>query len=282
MGALVYVVLALNWSKINIFKLNFGDYMNKILISLLILALGVAACSEEKKETKESTTDSLPKTSLPEVPALPITFLPVEASASFPDAILELSRPLGNQVFKPGKVPFEFNVKNFALQKNTNAPSNLLMILNGGDPEGHHAPIFQRELTRGTYRTVAYLVDAQGFALKNFGNYIDRDFLVGDSRPFPYSAEPYLAINLPKNEQILPLGEELLVDFLVLGGDLKLDGLKIKISINAHVTEVTDLSPLRVANLPVGDYQVKVQLLRVDNKELEGPFSSSTKTVFVR
>lgn len=256
--------------------------MNKILISLLILALGVAACSEEKKETKESTTDSLPKTSLPEVPALPITFLPVEASASFPDAILELSRPLGNQVFKPGKVPFEFNVKNFALQKNTNAPSNLLMILNGGDPEGHHAPIFQRELTRGTYRTVAYLVDAQGFALKNFGNYIDRDFLVGDSRPFPYSAEPYLAINLPKNEQILPLGEELLVDFLVLGGDLKLDGLKIKISINAHVTEVTDLSPLRVANLPVGDYQVKVQLLRVDNKELEGPFSSSTKTVFVR
>ena len=276
------MVLALNWSKINIFKLNFGDYMNKILISLLILALGVAACSEEKKETKESTTDSLPKTSLPEVPALPITFLPVEASASFPDAILELSRPLGNQVFKPGKVPFEFNVKNFALQKNTNAPSNLLMILNGGDPEGHHAPIFQRELTRGTYRTVAYLVDAQGFALKNFGNYIDRDFLVGDSRPFPYSAEPYLAINLPKNEQILPLGEELLVDFLVLGGDLKLDGLKIKISINAHVTEVTDLSPLRVANLPVGDYQVKVQLLRVDNKELEGPFSSSTKTVFVR
>jgi hypothetical protein len=282
MGALVYVVLALNWSKINIFKLNFGDYMNKILISLLILALGVAACSEEKKETKESTTDSLPKTSLPEVPALPITFLPVEASSSFPDAILELSRPLGNQVFKPGKVPFEFNVKNFALQKNTNAPSNLLIILNGGDPEGHHAPIFQRELTRGTYRTVAYLVDAQGFALKNFGNYIDRDFLVGDSRPFPYSAEPYLAINLPKNEQILPLGEELLVDFLVLGGDLKLDGLKIKISINAHVTEVTDLSPLRVANLPVGDYQVKVQLLRVDNKELEGPFSSSTKTVFVR
>jgi hypothetical protein len=277
MGALVYVVLALNWSKINIFNLNFGDSMNKILISLLILTLGGSACSGEKNETKESTSDSLP-----EIAAVPVTFLPVEVTASYPDAILELSRPLSNQVFKAGKVPFEFNVKNFALQKNASEAANLLMILNGSDPEGYYAPIFQRELTRGTYRTVAFLVDAQGLALKNFGNYIDRDFLVGDSRPFPYSAEPYLAVNLPRNEQVIPLGEELLVDFLVLGGDLTLDGLKIKISINAYVTEVTELSPIRVANLPVGDYQVKVQLLRVDNKELEGPFSSSTKTVFVR
>jgi hypothetical protein len=276
------VLLTLIWSKINIFKLNLGVSMNKILISFLILALGVGACSGDKKESKESSTDSLREAGLSEVPAPPVTFLPVEATSSFPDAILELSRPLGNQVFKPGKVPFEFNVKNFAIQKSPSESPNLLMILNGSDPEGYYAPIFQRELTRGTYRTVAFLVDNQGLALKNFGNYVDRDFLVGDSRPFPYSAEPYLVVNLPRNEQILPLGGELLVDFLVLGGDLKLDGLKIKVSVNAYVFEVTQLSPLRVANLPKGDYQVRVQLLRTDNKELEGPFSSSTKTVFVR
>jgi hypothetical protein len=156
------------------------------------------------------------------------------------------------------------------------------MILNGGEPEGFSAPIFQRELARGTYRTVAFLVDQKGLSLKNFGNYLDRDFLVGDSRPFPYSAEPYLAINLPRNEQIIPLGEELILDFLVLGGDLKLDGLKVKIWINAYQTETNQLVPLRVSNLPVGDYQVKIQLLRTSNKELEGPFSSSTKTIYVR
>ena len=278
----VYVLLALNSSKINIFRLNLGDSMNKILISFLILAVGVGACSGDKKETKESATDTPTEASLPEVPILPVTFLPLESTVSFPDAILELSRPLGNQVFKPGKVPFEFNVKNFALQKSTSASPNLLMILNGGEPVGYFAPIFQRELTRGTYRTVAFLVDEQGLSLKNFGNYIDRDFLVGDSRPFPYSAEPYLAVNWPRNEQILPVGGELLLDFLVLGGDLKLDGLKINIAVNGYVTEVTQLNPLRVVNLPKGDYQVKVQLLRIDNKELEGPFSSSTKTVFVR
>jgi hypothetical protein len=111
---------------------------------------------------------------------------------------------------------------------------------------------------------------------------VDRDFLVGDSRPFPYSAEPYLAVNLPRNEQIISFGQDLILDFLVLGGDLKLDGLKVKVSINDHITELSQVIPIRVSNLPKGDYQVKFQLLRVDNKELEGPFSNSTKTIFVR
>jgi hypothetical protein len=55
------------------------------------------------------------------------------------------------------------------------------MILNGGDPEGFSAPIFQRELARGTYRTVAFLVDPKGLSLKNFGNYIVRNDLMNSS-----------------------------------------------------------------------------------------------------
>jgi hypothetical protein len=256
--------------------------MNKIQISLLIMSLWVISCSSGPKETKESPAVEEGKTALPKVAPLPVTFTPVDSLTLFPDAILELNTPLSNQVFKPGKVPFEFNIKNFSLKTKGVAAPRLVMILNGGDPEGFSAPIFQRELARGTYRTIAFLVDQKGLSLKNFGNYLDRDFLVGDSRPFPYSAEPYLAINLPRNEQIVPFGQDLILDFLVLGGDLKLDGLKVKIWINAYQTETNLMVPLRVSNLPVGDYQVKVQLLRTTNKELEGPFSSSTKTIYVR
>ena len=256
--------------------------MNKIQIPLLILSLWVISCSSAPKETKESPEVVEGTTALPKVAPLPVTFLPVDSLSLFPDAILELNTPLSNQVFKPGKVPFEFNIKNFSLKIKGVVAPRLLMILNGGDSEGFSAPIFQRELARGTYRTVAYLVDQKGISLKNFGNYLDRDFLVGDSRPFPYSAEPYLAINLPRNEQIVPFGKDLILDFLVLGGDLKLDGLKVKIWINAYQTETNVMVPLRVSNLPIGDYQVKVQLLRTTNKELEGPFSSSTKTIYVR
>jgi hypothetical protein len=276
------VVIPLNSSKINIFNLNLGDSMNKILILLLFVSLWVSSCSSDPKETKESAQVEASDSTILEAPAEPITFLPEDSLIFFPDAILELNTPLGNQVFRPGKVPFEFNVKNFSIGENGSSSPRLALILNGSDPESYSAPIFQRELTRGTYRTVAFLVDDKGLALKNFGNYVDRDFLVGDSRPFPYSAEPYLAVNLPKNEQIISFGQDLILDFLVLGGDLKLDGLKVKVSINDHITELSQVIPIRVSNLPKGDYQVKFQLLRVDNKELEGPFSNSTKTIFVR
>jgi hypothetical protein len=276
------VVIPLNSSKINIFNLNLGDSMNKILTLIVFVSLWVTSCSSDPKGTKESTQAEVSDSTSLDAPTGPITFIPEDSLSFFPDAILELYTPLGNQVFKPGKVPFEFNVKNFSIGKNGPSSPRLALILNGGDPEGYAAPIFQRELTRGTYRTVAFLIDDKGLALKSFGNYVDRDFLVGDSRPFPYSAEPYLAVNLPRNQQIIRAGEDLMLDFLVLGGDLKLDRLKVKVWVNDYTTELSQVIPIRVSNLPKGDYQVKFQLLRVDNKELEGPFSNSTKTIFVR
>ena len=129
---------------------------------------------------------------------------------------------------------------------------------------------------------MAYLVDDEGLALKNFGNYVDRDFQVGDSRPFPYSAEPYLALNYPRTDQIYSEGEEMVVDFLVLGGDMELDGLKVQIKVNEYLYEIDEMMPIRVANLSKGTYQVQVNLLRSDGKELVGPFSSVSKTVIVR
>lgn len=218
-----------------------------------------------------------------EVTSLPkVAFFQLEDSMQYPDAILELYTPLGNQTFRPGKVPFEYNIKNFPLENESPGTPVLYTILNGGDPVGQLSPIFQKEMTEGTYRIVGYLVDESGLALKNFGNYVDRDFLVGDSRPFPYSAEPFLAVNLPKNNQVITLGEELVVDYLVLGGDMKLDGLKVKVEINEFSYEVEDMDPVRVENLPVGSYQVKVRLMRKDGKELEGPFSLVSKSVNVR
>jgi hypothetical protein len=255
--------------------------MKKFPVHTILFGLLLLSCSEEKRRINESILqdriDSIAKADLPKV-----TFYQYEESSSFPDAILELYTPLGNQIFKPGKVPFEFNIKNYPFETGTSQDFKLFNILNGGDPVGFYSPIFQRELAQGSYRVVAYLVDKEGLALKNFGNYVDRDFMVGDSRPFPYSAEPYLAVNFPRNSQIIKLGEELVIDFLVVGGDMDLDDLKVKIEVNEFTYEIDHMAPVRVSNLPIGDYQVKVKLLRIDGKELEGPFSTVSKTVFVR
>ena len=256
--------------------------MKKILIFPILFGLFLVSCTGEKRKINESVIDHAADSLAGSGTLSKVTFYQYEDSSSFPDAILELYTPLGNQVFRPGKVPFEFNIKNFPFEEVAGEDPRLFLILNGGDPVGFFSPIFQRELTVGTYRVVAYLVDDEGLSLKNFGNYVDRDFLVGDSRPFPYSAEPFLALNYPRNAQILPLGEELVIDFLVLGGDMKLDGLKVQINVNDFTYEIDHMQPIRVSNLPKGDYQVRVKLVRNDGKELEGPFSTITKTVYVR
>lgn len=256
--------------------------MKKNLIWSLSLCLLLAACSEERKKINESVVDS-PVDTVASNQELPkVSFYQYEDVDSYPDAILELYTPLGNQIFRPGKVPFEFNIKNYPFEEEASNRFLLFNILNGSDPAGFRTPIFQRELEEGSYRVVAYLVDEEGLALKNFGNYVDRDFQVGESRPFPYSAEPYLAINYPRNQQIVDEDHELIVDFLVVGGDMKLDGLKVQIQVGDYSYEIDHMAPVRVANLPPGEYLVHIKLLRSNGDELDGPFSSSSKSIIVR
>ncbi len=256
--------------------------MNKFLGLLFFTALITISCSSDKKGLKEENVISIGDSISQSRNLLKVTFYQSADSSQIPDAILELYTPLGNQVFKPGKVPFEFNIKNFPYDLGGNQDFKLFNILNGSDPVGFGSPIFQRELTIGSYRIVAYLVGEDGLALKNFGNYVDRDFQVGQSRPFPYSAEPYLALNFPRNGQLFDIGNEVIIDFLVIGGDMKLDGLKVSVVINDLSYEVKEMSPIRIANLPKGEYLVKVRLQRTDGKELEGPFSTVSKSIIVR
>jgi len=254
--------------------------MNKTSLSLSLLIIFLAFSCESKRERKKETiidqetldsiTTDQPKTS----------FFHYEEKNDFPDAIIEMYTPLSNQRFRPGKVPFEFNIKNYPFAEGLTG-FQLNMILNSGDPIGYNIPIFQKELKSGTYRALAYLVDSEGLALKEFGNYIDRDFMVGDTRPFPYFAEPSIFLNLPRIQQTYSPDKEVIIDFLVFGGDMKADGLKVEISVNDHTYEIEEMVPVRVANLPKGEYRLSVNLLRKDGKELDGPFSKVSKTIII-
>jgi hypothetical protein len=253
--------------------------MNKIHALIIFIGFIIFSCRSDNSE-KEAKQDVI---LLDSGPVSEVKILPYRGSLQLPDAILELYTPFGNQAFKPGKVPFEFNIKNFPLKISQNQEPNFFMMLNGEDPVGLNSTVFQRNLAEGTYRLVAFLVDENGFVLKNFGNYLDRDFRVGESRAFPYSAEPYLAVNYPREGQIFDVADQLAVDFLILGGDMRLDGLKLDLLINGDlISELVEMEPIFLQNLPKGTHQITLNLKRIDGKELEGPFSAVTKSVIVR
>ncbi|WP_297336590.1 hypothetical protein [Algoriphagus sp.] len=252
-------------------------------LSLGVVLLGLClACGEERKRINEVEMDSSQDSTAFAEEKPKVQFYQIEQEAAYPDAILELYSPLGNQVFNPGEIPFEFNIKNYPFGEVGDTSFRLYTILNGGDPVGFRTPIFQQDLQEGSYRVLAYLVDENGISLKNFGNYVDRDFQVGDSRPFPYSAEPYLGLNLPRSNQEFESSEPIVVDFLVVGGDMKLDGLLVQVELGALSYEVDHMAPIQIENMEPGDYLLQVKLLRQDGRELEGPFSSVTKRILVR
>lgn len=250
-----------------------------LLFTYAIIVFLVLSCGPVREKQGEVVVPSEMIDSLAEA-GPQIRFYYYEEKNEYPDAILEMYSPLDNQKFKPGKVPFEFNIKNYPFDAGLRG-FQLKMILNGGDPVGYNSPMFQRELKEGTYRAVAYLVDEEGLSLKEFGNYVDRDFMVGETRAFPYQAEPYLAVNLPSNGQQFSIGEELTVDFLVLGGDLIHDRLKVILELNEVRYEMEKMSPVRIADLPSGEYSLRLRLVKLDEKELDGPFSTIKRTVFV-
>src|SRR5690606_19481518 len=164
------------------------------LLCFFLLNLMHFSCENKKKENREEIPEIRP---IAEGESANIVLESIETTA-FPDASIEMYSPLGNEKFKEGNVPFEFNIKNYP-KKEGPEKFVLRMSINGDEPVKYHTPIFSLKFNSGTYRAVAYLLDEDGIALKDFGNYVQRDFIVGNSRPFPESDEPYMILNLPEN-----------------------------------------------------------------------------------
>ncbi|MEX2592125.1 MAG: hypothetical protein WD426_05080 [Anditalea sp.] len=253
--------------------------MKNLLIYLLLIPafLILISCGTEKKEKTNEIPVKKPDAENEKI--TPITFDNYEVM-SYPDAIIEMYSPLGNENFKEGKIPFEFNIKNYPFGEGLRN-FQLRLIINGDNPISYNMPIFQREFKTGTYRAVAYLIDEEGIALKEFGNYVDRDFTVGDSRPFPDSDEPHMVLNLPEDGHTYQTGEEVIIDFLLLGGALKEDQLKFILSIDGQDREIKELVPVKVENLPTGNYDLELKLIKGNGEELSGLFTSARRTIKV-
>ncbi|WP_200974883.1 hypothetical protein [Echinicola sp. 20G] len=253
--------------------------MKKINCFVLLLFSGFLLFScdtETKKEEGDQTNEETPEDKVQEN----VKFRYELQEVAYPDAMLELYSPLENEAFEKGSVPFEFNIKNYPFEHGVKG-FQLQMIINGNDPIGYNMPIFRKELETGSYKVLAYLVDEKGLALKEYGNYVERDFTVGDSKPFPESEDPYIGVNLPQNGQEFDLDEEVIVDFILVGGDLKEDQLQIRVRVDEQEYTFQELGQVKISNLPKGEHKVSVALVDEEGNEVPGVFSKSIKQIMV-
>lgn len=236
----------------------------------IVFCFCMLACNQEKKEKSTEIMSVALESS-------EVVFSPLDVTP-FPDAILEMYRPLNNDNFNPGKVAFEFNIKNHPF--GTHRP--LKLSLNGNEPIDYSMSSFRLDLKSGTYRAVAFLVDDKGLALKEFGNFIERDFTVGESGAFSSDEAPYLVLNLPLSGQEFGEEEPVVVDFLYLGGDLKSDGVTLKVQVGGNSHETSSLNPILLKGLAKGNHEITVALYNEDGEELSGIFSSHKRKFSVK
>ena len=248
------------------------------LIPVALFAITLISCDSPNNKTEEvnqqqSTEDSASSEEVKRI----ITFEEMEVEVN-PDAMLDIYSPLGNEDFEEGKVPFTFNIRNHGLGRE----NPLMLSLNGASPKPFSQPNFQLDLNKGTYRAVAFLLNKDGLALKEYGNFSARDFTVAGSSPFPVDDSPYLVLHLPSEQQAFSSGETVLVDFLYLGGGPESDGVKIKIEVDGQSFTTSEIAVVRLKNLSKGNHRVKISLVSAtNNEELEGVFSSQTRNIQV-
>lgn len=256
--------------------------MMKITKFTVCACISFLVFSCETKTTNETSQEPTAVDEVPqEEPAATANFRYETPENSYPDAILELHNPYQNQTFSEGNVPFEFNIKNFPFEHGRNG-FQLKMIINGNDPIGYNMPIFRKEFATGTYKVLAYLVDEDGIALKEYGNYVQRDFIVGESNPFPESDDPFIAVNKPENGSSYDEGEAILVDFILVGGDLKEDGLSIAMKLDDMDYSLDELGLVKIDNLAPGEHTLSIALVDNKGKELPGIFTKSIKKFSVK
>jgi hypothetical protein len=240
------------------------------------VAIAVISCDSSSNKTEElnqqQNTEELPSSG--EVKES-IIFEGIQDEVN-PDAMMDIYSPLGNEDFKEGKVAFSFNIRNHGLGRE----NPLMLSLNGASPKPYSQPDFQLDLKKGTYRAVAFLLNEDGLALKEYGNFSERDFTVAGSIPFPVDDSPYLVLHLPSEQQTYSSGEPVIVDFLYLGGGPESDGVKVKIEVDDQTFTTHEITAVRLKNLSKGPHRVKISLVNTgNNEELDGFFSSHTRNI---
>tara|TARA_R110001592_G_scaffold148471_5_gene373466 strand:+ start:42177 stop:43010 length:834 start_codon:yes stop_codon:yes gene_type:complete len=257
-------------------KPNMKFHHNCIGLALVIVAIISCDSSSNKSEntSDQQVTDSIASV---EETVENIVFKQLQAEMN-PDAMLDIYNPIGNENFKEGKVSFSFNIRNHGLGKE----NPLMLSINGASPKPYSMPNFLMDLNKGTYRAVAFLLNEQGLALKEYGNFSSRDFTVGDSRPFPEDDVPYLVLHLPGEQQTYAPAETVVVDFLYLGGGPANDGVKVKIEIDGQEYFTQEIAPVELSKLPKGPHSLKISLVSAANdQEISGVFASETRNITI-
>ncbi|MEM6684593.1 MAG: hypothetical protein AAF617_02265 [Bacteroidota bacterium] len=263
----------------------------RVLSIMLVLAITVVSCKEEKKDTK--TTDDAAAKKTEEVKKVKITVEKLEGSPAYADAVLAMDAPADTKMATVGEVDFNFTLENYELGKQTEGPNAAMLansgkgqhihfILNNQPYSAHYTPTFKKEIPAGVHHLVAFLSRSYHESVKNANSVVVKKLEVGENPEDTQGLDmeaPTLIYSRPKGTYKGKDTENLLLDFFVLNTTLSETGHKVKATINGEVFTITEWAPHVVKGLPKGEVTIQLELIDENGKLIPGPFNTVTRKV---
>jgi len=259
------------------------------LFTAFIALSGLTACNQGEKGTENNDSTAVTKMSIEPF---------AEDVNAFPDAKLTIADVKTEKVGKDSvKLKYSFNVANYELTKqtmdmhsgecaNSDKGQHIHFIMDNKPYQALYKP--ENEVTLALNSEHYLLVflsrsyhlsvkSADASALVHFKIDKDGKYVVMES-----SKEPMLFYSRPKGEYVGKDAQNVLLDFYVKNAMLSADGYKVKVSVADTTFVVDQWQPYFIKNAPMGDLNLKIELLGADGKELTGDNTSAERTVTLK
>ena len=255
-------------------------------LAIACTAFLMFACGTSK-QSEESTTEA--SEAVEEVQEVTLTKAP--PSPEFPEASLtktDVSVVANDSMFT---VDYSFDVANYELGvqtddadtrgiANSGKGQHIHFIVNNGPYSAHYMPGVNNQLDAGNYVVLAFLSRSYHESVKSAGPFHIENLKVGDVEAEEADlTAPHLFYSRPKGTYKGADTQKVMLDFYLLNVDLSADGNKVKATINGSEFMIDEWAPHYIEGLPMGEVNIKLELLDAAGNPVPGPFNSVERTV---
>jgi len=252
-----------------------------------ITLFSLAACNGNKNgRDAQNTKDTT-------VQATPITITPVENSPEFPDATLTVKNIKTEMQGKDSvKITFDYGVSNYELKSqtpdatekdcaNSKDGQHIHFILDNSPYAALYEPTHTFTVAvNSEHFVMSFLSRSYHESLKTPKACVLKHFSVdaqGKIKNLEIAKTPMLFYSRPKGDYLGKDAEKVMLDFYVYNATLGTDA-NLKATINGTDFDINKWQPYFIEHAPMGDLNIKLQLMDKDGKALEGENTSISRT----
>ncbi|MEO9872713.1 phosphopeptide-binding protein [Ekhidna sp.] len=256
---------------------------NRGLLSILAITIIGFSCTAPSKSEEGSASE--------EKPSVSITLTKAPASPEFPDATLtksDLTLLENDSMFS---VDYSFDVANYELGiqtedaatrgiANSGKGQHIHFIVNNGPYSAHYMPGVNNQLDPGNYVVLAFLSRSYHESVKSEGAFHIENLKVGeiDGEEADLTA-PHLFYSRPKGTYKGEDTKKVMLDFYLLNTSISPDGNKVRATINGSEFMIDEWAPYYIEGLPMGEVNIKLELLDAEGNAIPGPFNTVERSV---